>query len=536
MLKEIICDKISDKNIKFHEGLNVIVGDENAANSIGKSTALLLIDFAFGGQTYAKRDDILTHIGAHDVMFHFVFGNDDYYFKRSTSSPSSIHKCDCTYNNIEQTYGDDEYRKLLQSLYHLPGTYMTFRETVGQFSRIYQMNNCDEKDPLNPGYSHNQEKRVDYLIKLLNRFKKIEEQSIIKANAEKKLSAYNKAVSVKVISVFNNKKEYKENEKEIARLNQEVESIKKQIAYQTMTLTSEQLSKISILKGKLGRVQNEKSLIASLIDNLRQNLKESDASFVIDTEKVKELFPGAELKRIEEVNQFHSQLMNILHDEINKRIDREQKKWDWYREQETKYIDEITKVAAETKPENLTIERLITTKQTVDMLINGKESFETREMLRKDKKHATDLYKEMVKKVLTDIEFSLNKEMERLNKVIINDEKKPPRISLTPTSYSIFCEDDTGTGTSFRALLIFDIAILNLTALPFLIHDSLLFKNVEDDAIKGMMSVYENENKQVFISIDKVPSYPQDVIDLVEKNKVLKVSLEHPLYGKLWNR
>ena len=536
MLKEIICDKLPNRQIVFHEGLNVIEGDENAANSIGKSSALLLIDFAFGGQTYSQRDDILAHVGAHDVMMHFVFDGVNYYFKRSTSNPSTIFQCDSSYNKIERTYIIDEYRKLLLSLYHLPGTYLSFRDIVGQFSRIYQRNNCDEKDPLNPGHTTKQEKRVSYLIKLMNKFQKISEQFAIKEDAVKSLSAYNKAVSVKVIDIFSNKKEYKENEKEIEKLNKEVDSIKKQIAYQTMTLSSEQLSRISILKGKLARVQNEKSLTASLIENLRQNLKDAESDFTVDVVKIKELFPGVELKKIEDVNQFHSQLTRILYEEIMQRIEKEQKKWDWYNQQETEYIDRITKVAAETKPENLAIDRLVATKQTVDMLINGKETYETRQQLRKDKKAAENLYNEMVRKVLTDIEFALNKEMEHLNKIILNDDKKAPRISLASNRYSIFCEDDTGTGTSFRALVIFDLAILSLTALPFLIHDSLLFKNVEDDAISGLMSVYENEEKQVFISIDKVPSYHQDVQDVVGRKRVLKLSYDQPLYGYSWNR
>lgn len=430
MLKEIICDKLPNRQIVFHEGLNVIEGDENAANSIGKSSALLLIDFAFGGQTYSQRDDILAHVGAHDVMMHFVFDGVNYYFKRSTSNPSTIFQCDSSYNKIERTYIIDEYRKLLLSLYHLPGTYLSFRDIVGQFSRIYQRNNCDEKDPLNPGHTTKQEKRVSYLIKLMNKFQKISEQFAIKEDAVKRLSAYNKAVSVKVIDIFSNKKEYKENEKEIEKLNKEVDSIKKQIAYQTMTLSSEQLSRISILKGKLARVQNEKSLTASLIENLRQNLKDAESDFTVDVVKIKELFPGVELKKIEDVNQFHSQLTRILYEEIMQRIEKEQKKWDWYNQQETEYIDRITKVAAETKPENLAIDRLVATKQTVDMLINGKETYETRQQLRKDKKAAENLYNEMVRKVLTDIEFALNKEMEHLNKIILNDDKKARPVRL----------------------------------------------------------------------------------------------------------
>ncbi len=290
MLIEIICDKIADKKITFSEGLNVIVGDNNAANSIGKSTALLLIDFAFGGETYSRRDDIMAHVGAHDVMFHFEFGGEGYYFKRSTSSASTIQQCDASYSQIVKTYSDDEYQKLLLRLYHLPGTYLSFREMVGQFSRIYQRQNCDETNPLNPGFSQNQESRVGYLIKLLNKFQKLAEQASIKEDAVKRLSAYNKAVSVKVIDVFSNQKEFKENEKKIEKLNNEVESIKKQIAYQTMTLTSEQLSRICILKGKLSRVQNDKAITASLIENLRRNLSEANTSFDVDIDKVQALF------------------------------------------------------------------------------------------------------------------------------------------------------------------------------------------------------------------------------------------------------
>lgn len=38
----------------FHGGLNVVLGEEDGAMSIGKSSSLLAIDFAFGGDTYIK--------------------------------------------------------------------------------------------------------------------------------------------------------------------------------------------------------------------------------------------------------------------------------------------------------------------------------------------------------------------------------------------------------------------------------------------------------------------------------------------------
>ena len=85
-------------------------------------------------------------------------------------------------------------------------------------------------------------------------------------------------------------------------------------------------------------------------------------------------------------------------------------------------------------------------------------------------------------------------------------------------------------------MITFDLAILNLTVLPFLIHDSILFKNVEDDAVKGIFDLYASSQKQLFVSIDKLPSYQKEVRDVVEAHQVLKLSRDHTLYGKVWNK
>lgn len=56
MLIEIYCEKFKTYNnaprgrITFKEGLNVVEGDDFGSNSIGKSTFLMCIDFAFGGK------------------------------------------------------------------------------------------------------------------------------------------------------------------------------------------------------------------------------------------------------------------------------------------------------------------------------------------------------------------------------------------------------------------------------------------------------------------------------------------------------
>ena len=56
MLVEMMSPAFKEKDevrppIRFKDGLNVVLGKEDGTNSIGKSSALLAIDFVFGGNT-----------------------------------------------------------------------------------------------------------------------------------------------------------------------------------------------------------------------------------------------------------------------------------------------------------------------------------------------------------------------------------------------------------------------------------------------------------------------------------------------------
>ena len=79
MLHEICCDQFYQKQIVFNPGLSVVLGTNTGDNSIGKSTFLLIVDYVFGGSTYAGATDIIENVGPHDIYFSFVFGeNFDY--------------------------------------------------------------------------------------------------------------------------------------------------------------------------------------------------------------------------------------------------------------------------------------------------------------------------------------------------------------------------------------------------------------------------------------------------------------------------
>ena len=80
MLREIRCDNFRTYNnaerdpIIFHPGLNVVLGSNDGKNSIGKSTFLMIIDFAFGGKDYVQKcTDVQEMVKGHTIEFCFEF-------------------------------------------------------------------------------------------------------------------------------------------------------------------------------------------------------------------------------------------------------------------------------------------------------------------------------------------------------------------------------------------------------------------------------------------------------------------------------
>lgn len=84
----------------------------------------------------------------------------------------------------------------------------------------------------------------------------------------------------------------------------------------------------------------------------------------------------------------------------------------------------------------------------------------------------------------------------------------------------------------------FDLAVLEKTKLPVLIHDSLILKNIEDNAIEEIMRLYaSNTSKQVFIAFDKTASYSEATQQIVNEHKVVELSPNgHELFGWSWSR
>ena len=199
MLVEIRSDKFRTKRIEFHKGLNVVLGDENATNSIGKSSLLMVIDFAFGGNSLLEHNkDLVEELGDHDYYFSFDFGGDICRFRRGTYEPDLIYKCNDEYHPMSPITLE-EYTAFLKAAYNIEIEDISFRALVGLYFRVWGKDNLTVHKPLHIVQTQAGRDCVNNLIKTFGRYASIKELTEQLKAKEEERSALSNAFKNRII-------------------------------------------------------------------------------------------------------------------------------------------------------------------------------------------------------------------------------------------------------------------------------------------------------------------------------------------------
>ena len=249
-----------------------------------------------------------------------------------------------------------------------------------------------------------------------------------------------------------------------------------------------------------------------------------------------EYFPNVNLRRIHEVEGFHQKLAIILNDEFAE--ERESL------ESENKELEEIVNglelklselgVSTQLSPEFL--EQYSRISRKIYELEAQNDAYTKLNDLNEKKRRAKHALDQSIESILSEIETQINAEMKELNSQLFDENRKAPLLKLKAfNSYSFFTLDDDGTGTNYKGLVLFDLAALRLSRLPAIAHDSLIFKNLEDESVDGIMQLYNDSEKQIFIAFDRASSYKQNTAKIAYDNTRLKLDKNgQELYGEDW--
>lgn len=523
--------------IKFKKGLNVVLGKEDGAMSIGKSSALLAIDFVFGGNAYVKSDGVKEE-GHHSIYFAFEFDGSVYRFERNTKEPSLINICKDDYSLTDRQYTKDEFTDWLKERYNMNFSGLSFRTALTSFFRIYGKNNHNETNPLMGFPGENKEQSIDTILKLFDQYKYIERYNKDYKEQKDKLAIYNKAKKLNYISSFvGGKKKYEENQQRIHELEIELNNLKEVADKGYSNKDIEKNTKKANLRNT--RLELEKSIQAKeaklrLINmSLDFGLYPTEADFL----SLQEFFPSVNLKKLYLVENFHQKLANILDEQFKNEkikiendikelknqlqiVNEEMKNLGFVGFISKDFLDKHTELADEIKI----------------LKYQNKEYLRSKE-IKEAKQNANEVLKKNIEKILREIESTINGKMKELNDSLFSTHRRPPYLYFkSHNSYDFKTPKDTGTGSNYKGMIVYDLSILFTTALPAIAHDSLLFKNLEKDVEDGIIKIYNTSNKQIFIAYDKQNDCRENTRAILEKCCVLKLSNNNSeLYGKSWN-
>ncbi|MBE6731719.1 MAG: DUF2326 domain-containing protein [Ruminococcaceae bacterium] len=533
MLSEIRCNAFAQKVIKFQNGLNVILGTDSGTNSIGKSTFLLIVDYAFGGKAYASSIDILRNVEEHDIFFSFVFNDDTHIFSRSNTNSGVVWKCNAKYEKIEEITLD-EYCNWLNKQYEINLPALSFRDAVGRYIRVYTKKNCDEFHPLHYFPTEKSENAIFAFLKLCNEYAPLEIiQKEAKASKDA-LEAFKKAQRLKFVANIT-KKEYEANITAIGKLHEELQELSDGLENNLLDVNAVASEHAVYIKKLLSRVRRARSLIKSRYDALDEN---GEYKFSATTDNFQELvrfFPGANIARIEEIENFHKQISSIFKKELSAERKKIKETLDEYDAIIQEHESQLRALITDPKLSKMVLTKHADILKQIERMQNENEAYLKKEKLLAQSKADADRYDEIKLKQFAITSLRVNTEMQRINDLIYNGLYQAPQLCFTNSSYRFFTPDDTGTGIAYKGLIVYDLAMLTLTKLPILVHDSVILKQISDDAIERIMELYAGFDKQVIIALDKQSSYSSATEKTLLERAILILSPGGgELFGRSW--
>lgn len=533
MLKSISCDIFNKKNrtISLHTGLNTVLGTNDGANSIGKSTLLMIIDFCFGGDDYVYRcKEVMDIMGHHTIRFNFFINNKDYYFSRSTNDPEFVTICDSNYKTVS-VINNTDYCKMLSDLYGIEK--QTLRNAVGPFFRIYHRETLNENKPINAAFREANADSIARLFKLFGKYGNIEESQKKYLEEKEKQNVIKRASDFKYVKKIN-ENQYQKNLKRI-------DKIKELIGELVKDINDEKINRDDIDRERRIELNNKRSLLLMerdmyKIENIRIDNKKSPMATEKDFELLNKYFSNVQIEEIQKIEDFHNKIYAILKGEYDdlvkqseaniKRIDAELKKL----EEEYKKLESLTNVSDSVLDEH---HRL--TKE-LDELERQNAFYKSTEDVDKNVKTFKEDLDKVVSTVAEEVQNSINDGMKKLNDDIYNGQKTCPRIKIDLLDRYFFSTPaDSGTGTQQRGVAIFDLVMLSKTQLPAFAHDSVMLKHIEDGTLAKLFEYYNKTSKQVFIAFDRASTYPLS-IELLNESKIIELGRgENALFGRDFN-
>jgi uncharacterized protein YydD (DUF2326 family) len=533
MLTFIECEWFTEKRITFKEKLNIVVGDRANSNSIGKSTLLKIIDFVYGGDTLTTHGkDVAQTLGHHSYIFQLSLDK-KYVFERNTGTHTLLYAHEP--DGIRREISISDYLDFLRLHYTNSIEDLSFRSVVSLVTRVWGRDNLDVRRPLHDFTQESGSQCIDWLIKVFKRFGPLEDMSIRQAILLSEQKSLNAAAKQSIIPKIT-KTKYNKNIGDIAIHEGRLNNIRNEIS--SLALSINELIDEAVLEQKTEKnhLLEIKMSISSELERVRANLEDNKNISKRNFHPLLEIIPSLNLEKLDNIETFHNGLTRILRKEIKAKEQELCEQLAMIDAQLSACNAAIAKALKSSGNPAFIVDSVIDISLALSKLTEENKLYDKFTDLRATLKKLRDRLKELKLGILSSIENNLNNDIETLVNFIYGEMRASPKLELKPEKYSYEIPKDTGTGKAYSNLILLDTSLLRHTTIPFLVHDSILFKNVENKAIENILRVYESLSQQSFISLDGEIVESKSAKPLVEGCAVLYLNAQKLLYTVDWRK
>lgn len=551
MLVEIQCNKFIKhgeirKPIQFHAGLNTVIGDDNGSNSVGKSTFLMILDFVFGGKDYVNKClDVQENVGEHIINFTFEFDGQLYHFSRSNIDYKHVFCCDENYEPLpednEMTL--DQYCAFLAEKY---GTQveedLTWRGVVSRFIRVWKRDTLDEERPLKAAKDEKAEYAIKRYMQLYGKYAPVEAQIKQAKAAEEERDAFKKSSDYKHIRAAKNKTEYEDNEKRINALKTQEQELAEQSNKGLLDLDSFQARHLSELDDQLLKYRRERARVQIQLNAIRREMTEGKKSFKKTYSDLQRFFPGVDFQTIESIENFHQQLAKVLGDEFKETEKDLATAYVMLGNEIARILKEVEEIKKIPNVSEAILKEYAKITTELNNLIDANKNYDRMNELNDLVAEYAETRDKVIRNQLFSIETMVNQKMREISVQLLRDEQHmSPVLRIEKLNrYTFNTPNDGGTGAQYRGVITFDLANMDLSPLPFIIHDMQMLLHIEKKVFAEIIKAYDAQKasgKQVFIAFDRLDEYDTETQETMNTNCVLELSPDgNELFGRAWNK
>ena len=536
-----------NRHIRFRRGMNVIRGGEQAENSIGKSTVLSIIDYAFGGDAFIKSDAVQDYaVGNHEIFFTHEFPSGNRYFSRNTAYSTQVREYrDDSYAVLSGSMDIDDFRRLLKEESGLDDPDLSWRECVGIFSRVNASHGINYEKPLNVSSRVADMQGVRTLEKMFGVFQPVRQLEKSAEDTRKQFDAIRDAARLGLSTYISlkNKRERMKAQTMLETSKRELDNLKLTVDQRLFDDAVASSEHAIALKAEINELRQRKDMITAKIGLIDRSKEGRHAVELRQFEALRQFFPNVNVDSLEEIEHFHRRLSEILNDELEAQRNQ-------YRLLADSLDGRINQLRTELAGMGQTA--MLSTEEwdkagaltgDIQRLQAQIDAWDKTETLQTAAKEAFERLQVQRPALIGQMTATVNDALRQLNDAV-DAECNPPKLRIKEgrkgrQSYTFGTERDTGAGTRAKDVIILDLAVLEHTGLPLLIHDSTLLKNIGDEPVEAIMDLYANTDvldKQVFIAFDKRGSYSAKTQRIVDEHTVVALNAgRRSLYGRRWN-